>query len=359
MNRTSTYKTTNGEGFCCEPQTQSRNLRSIPTQNVDYEKLQYYYHSDHLGSASYITNLDGEVVQHIEYVPFGEVFIEERNNTWNTPYLFNGKELDEETGLYYYGARYYNPRISLWYGVDPLFDKYPAHSPYCYTMNNPVVLVDPDGEDTYLVIYGAGWVNPNMKGKRYDVGDGFKQSALQLQENIRNSGVLQEGDDVVVVYAPNEEMYLEAVNKNYDSGKIKQLDVFSHGSSNSLNLGGDEGGSADYDYRLLSAYASPGYSKENELRKIDSENFTDDANVTLWGCNLGTNNHSSTGKKLPSHAQKLATHLGKNRQVQAFDGGGGAEFKTKDGQIVYDGTLIRSADRTTQEVKLSTYKKED
>ena len=36
---------------------------------------------------------------------YGEVFIEERNGTWNTPYLFNGKELDEETGLYYYGAR--------------------------------------------------------------------------------------------------------------------------------------------------------------------------------------------------------------------------------------------------------------
>ncbi len=46
-----------GEGFCCEPQTKSRNARSLPTQNVDYEKLQYYYHSDHLGSASYITIL--------------------------------------------------------------------------------------------------------------------------------------------------------------------------------------------------------------------------------------------------------------------------------------------------------------
>nr|WP_025001729.1 hypothetical protein [Prevotella aurantiaca] len=43
------------------------------------------------------TVLDGEVSQRIEYVPLGEVFIEERNNTWNTPYLFNAKELDEET----------------------------------------------------------------------------------------------------------------------------------------------------------------------------------------------------------------------------------------------------------------------
>ena len=49
------------------------------------------------------TVLDGEVSQRIEYVPLGEVFIEERNNTWNTPYLFNAKELDEEMGMYYEG----------------------------------------------------------------------------------------------------------------------------------------------------------------------------------------------------------------------------------------------------------------
>ncbi len=135
-----------GEGFCCEPKAQAKNARSLPTENVDYEKLQYYYHSDHLGSASYITNLDGEVVQHVEYVPFGEVFLEERNNTWNTPFLFNGKELDEETGLYYYGARYYNPRISLWYGVDPLAERTSNFSPYAYTYNNPIIYTDPEGE---------------------------------------------------------------------------------------------------------------------------------------------------------------------------------------------------------------------
>nr|WP_255491334.1 RHS repeat-associated core domain-containing protein [Dysgonomonas sp. ZJ279] len=77
-----------------------------------------------------ITNLDGEIVQHIEYVPFGEVFIEERNNKWNTPFLFNAKELDEETGLYYYGARYYDPRTSLWISTDPLQEKYPNISSY-------------------------------------------------------------------------------------------------------------------------------------------------------------------------------------------------------------------------------------
>ncbi len=135
-----------GAGFCCEPKTQQKNARSLPTENVDYEKLQYYYHSDHLGSASYITNLDGEVVQHIEYVPFGEVFLEERNNTWNTPYLFNGKELDEETGLYYYGARYYNPKTSQFLSTDRYAEKYPDASPYQYCLNNPVKFLEVNGD---------------------------------------------------------------------------------------------------------------------------------------------------------------------------------------------------------------------
>ncbi|MFV0289640.1 MAG: RHS repeat domain-containing protein [Mangrovibacterium sp.] len=120
--------TTNTQNFSFEPSPYKGDRVGFPAIGDNYEKLQYYYHSDHLGSASYITNLDGEVVQHVEYVPFGEVFIEERSKIWNTPFLFNGKELDEETGLYYYGARYYNARVSLWLSVDLLHE----HSVYSF-----------------------------------------------------------------------------------------------------------------------------------------------------------------------------------------------------------------------------------
>jgi RHS repeat-associated protein len=106
--------------------------------------------------------LDGETVQHIEYVPFGEVFIEERNNTWNTPYLFNAKELDEETGLYYYGARYYDPRVSIWLSTDPLQEKYPNISTYAYCSNNPVMFVDPDGRENISALL---WAATNMANK--------------------------------------------------------------------------------------------------------------------------------------------------------------------------------------------------
>ena len=109
------------------------------------EELQFYYHPDHLGSSSYITDISGEVYQHMEYFPFGETFIEERTDAEYTTYLFNGKELDEETGLYYYGARYYDQKISIWYGVDPLAEKYYSISPYAYCGNNPIRFIDPNG----------------------------------------------------------------------------------------------------------------------------------------------------------------------------------------------------------------------
>lgn len=61
------------------------------------------------------------------------------------PYKFNGKEQDIETGLYYYGARYYDPKMSIWLSVDPLTEKMPNSNPYNYTMQNPINLTDPTG----------------------------------------------------------------------------------------------------------------------------------------------------------------------------------------------------------------------
>ena len=156
-----------GEGFCCDDGTMEAAMAqaNAPEDNFQegdaYENLQFYYHTDHLGSSSYITNLDGEVVQHIEYVPFGEVFIEERNNIWNTPYLFNAKEFDEETGLYYYGARYYDPRLSLWISTDALKEKTPNISPYVYTENSPITYIDPDGNFKWKALAEASrsWYN--------------------------------------------------------------------------------------------------------------------------------------------------------------------------------------------------------
>ncbi len=65
---------------------------------------------------------------------------------FSSRYKFNAKELDKETGWYYYGARYYDPQVSIWLSVDPLAEKYIGFSPYNFTLGNPVRLVDVDGK---------------------------------------------------------------------------------------------------------------------------------------------------------------------------------------------------------------------
>ena len=123
------------------------HLRST-SSNVPKDEI-YYYHTDHLGSSSWITYTDGLPVQYMSYMPFGESQVDQRAGDWNSRYTFSGKERDEETGYSYFGARYYDPDISIWLSRDPLADNNPQHSPYVYCANNPLRLVDPDGKDWY------------------------------------------------------------------------------------------------------------------------------------------------------------------------------------------------------------------
>ena len=120
---------------------------------VKSENDQYFFHPDHLGSTNYVTDRSGEIYQHLEYFPSGESWVEEVTETQNIPYRFSGKELDEETGLYYFEARYYDPRMSQFISADPLYAAKPEQalmnsqlfSLYSYALNNPLRYVDPDG----------------------------------------------------------------------------------------------------------------------------------------------------------------------------------------------------------------------
>ena len=62
-------------------------------------------------------------------------------------FAFSAKERDAETGLSYFGARYYSSDLSIWLAVDPMSDKYPSLSPYVYCADNLVRCVDPNGEE--------------------------------------------------------------------------------------------------------------------------------------------------------------------------------------------------------------------
>lgn len=135
----------------------------------------YYLHTDHLGTASFVTDDNSETTQFFLNLPFGETMMEQQSGVYDNPYKFNAKELDSETGLYYYGARYYNPRVSVWYGVDPLAIYNPVAenqfygdgqhndgvfhlgnlNPYIYTYQNPIKYIDPNGKQVNFM-HGTG-----------------------------------------------------------------------------------------------------------------------------------------------------------------------------------------------------------
>ena len=109
----------NNQSFCCDG-GDLQLFADLGSQSAtDSAPTLYFYHPDHLGSTAMVTDLDGRITQNVVYIPYGEVFVEGRNGSWVSPYLFNAKELDEETGLYYYGARYLDPAGARWLSVGP------------------------------------------------------------------------------------------------------------------------------------------------------------------------------------------------------------------------------------------------
>ena len=117
----------------------------------------FYYHTNHLGSTAFVTDQSQNVTQGFLYAPFGEITTEYNSTFGNDiipKYSFNAKELDEETGMYYYEARYYKPPVFT--SRDPMFEKYFWMTPYAYCANNPVKYVDPDGRDVVILIAPAG-----------------------------------------------------------------------------------------------------------------------------------------------------------------------------------------------------------
>ena len=146
----------------------------------------FYFHADHLGSTSYITAKNGSISQHVEYIAFGEILFEEHSSSFSSPYLFNGKELDRETNLSYYGARYLDMKASLWLSADPLmmkedffdepestnggaFNSFNLAS-YTFSYNNPVKYIDPDGECPNCATAAAGALIGGIIGGAIEAG---------------------------------------------------------------------------------------------------------------------------------------------------------------------------------------------
>jgi RHS repeat-associated protein len=197
--------------------------------------------------------------------------LEQQTGVYDNPYKFNAKELDRETGLYYYGARYYNPRASIWYGVDPLAVYNPVMetqfygdgehnggvfywgnlNPYIYTYQNPIKYVDPNGKQTLSYnIYGD---NPQTRsqvaGEYLELSKNINMASFALVDTFLTRGL---GTKIMIAYASGEAAHSmqmqthwrdrgnEAQAKKYEkegAEATKELVVFG-GLSLAGNIGG-------------------------------------------------------------------------------------------------------------------------
>ena len=167
-------------------------------EHIIIEEPQIFYsHSDHLGSASWITDMTGTPVQYIHYMPYGELLVYQTLTDYNERFKFTGKERDDETGYDFFGARYHASALPSWLSVDPLADKYPGISPYAYCSWDPINKIDPDGRAEWSldVKTGAFQKNGNKGGSTtdyYSVGtyEGEKFSSYSNYEIERGDGTI-------------------------------------------------------------------------------------------------------------------------------------------------------------------------
>jgi RHS repeat-associated protein len=123
-------------------------------------RILYWYHPDYVSNVDLVTDRTGEAYELFLYNAWGESlhhWTSSSSNAWSSPYRFNSKELDTETGMHYYGARYHHPKLSVWMSVDPLANKFPTWTPFHFVHNNPTSLIDPKGMSAEPPINGIAW----------------------------------------------------------------------------------------------------------------------------------------------------------------------------------------------------------
>ncbi|RMG43055.1 MAG: hypothetical protein D6732_00495 [Methanobacteriota archaeon] len=202
----------------------------------------YYYLTDHLGSIRVIVDESGNVVGYTDYYPFGMAMPGRvMSNLSNDFYKYNAKQLDDDYGLNWhdYGWRPYDAEIGRWVRVDPLAEKYPSLSAYVFVANNPLNLIDPNGEYitsirtedeegniTYRIIYTASLINESslnltkeqLNALANQITEQLKKSfsgeettsegttiSWSIDVDINTDGSIREDDNVIYLVDPSSE----------------------------------------------------------------------------------------------------------------------------------------------------------
>ncbi|MCX6544506.1 MAG: RHS repeat-associated core domain-containing protein [Acidobacteria bacterium] len=198
-----------------------------------------YYHLDALGSVRVVTDQTGQVVARHDFLPFGE--------EWNPPgnakekKLFTGHERDADTGLDYFGARYYRPQVGRFTTIDPVYTwsenlvDPQRWNRYAYVRNNPLKFVDPDGRDALWVTSPDGKLATLVIPVHF-VGKGATPDVIRNIEQRANH--LGTGDPLISVLVIATDKPIGGVLNTMDLSQSRDLATCGQGGECANELGG-------------------------------------------------------------------------------------------------------------------------
>ncbi|MBO7465548.1 MAG: hypothetical protein J6T56_06850, partial [Bacteroidales bacterium] len=266
----------------------------------------YYYHTNHLGSTAFVTDQNQTVTQGFLYAPFGEITTEYNANFgYNVlpKYAFNAKELDEETGMYYYEARYYKPPVFT--SRDAMFEKYFWMTPYAYCANNPVKYVDPSGEEPDIFMFA-------LTEEKYNI---FLNGSKHIKERSDAFQVMAHGNPQWMREVKNGE---KVVGNN---GMINSAEKFNEVFKNNEKW---NNGKNTKGFSVILYSCNTGKGKESLAHKLSAkyQNITVIApSSKVWFSSnglLGTYNSTKDGKRDENNPGYWLVYQ-KGKVVSAYD----------------------------------------
>ena len=195
------------------------------------------------------------------------------NNT-STPFTFSAKEKDQETGFSYFGSRYYSSDLSIWLSVDPMSDKYPSLSPYVYCADNLIKLVDPNGEEVYIIGDAATDAVSQLNNKTSDY---FKVVRNAETGQLSYEGKTKSRTDRMIkkaIDSKKETVHIEANNSNLFTDRNGETHTYTKDDN-----GGDFYGGGAYGGSVVNGkhcdsyqYVNPDAMSKLDFKVGDSEN---------------------------------------------------------------------------------------
>jgi RHS repeat-associated protein len=147
----------------------------------------YYYHPDNLGSATVLTDTNGNRVQHYGYTAFGFSAFTDNATAFPISKRYTGQVADDETGLYYYNSRYYDPQLGRFTQPDTIIPNLgdpQSYNRYSYVQNNPLTYTDPSGHELKLWDW-IGTIVGNSTERPQNVPPTVPKSAALTQAGMR------------------------------------------------------------------------------------------------------------------------------------------------------------------------------